>query len=135
MSYQIGDGFRFTLDMPPASKKNRRRWIVRGGRKFLMPSHEAMVAELAIARAARAALDRCPKFAVTDLVRLDIEHDIATDQVVVCVTKVGELPAKGKKGTKRDCHGMVETVADGLQGVMYDNDSQVDAGSWTRRRA
>jgi Holliday junction resolvase RusA-like endonuclease len=70
-----------------------------------------------------------------DLVRLDIEHHIASDRVSVRVTKIGEMPAKGKKGTKRDCHGMIETIADGLQGVLYHDDDQVDAGTWLRDRS
>ena len=44
-------------------------------------------------------------------------------------------PKNGKKlGTKRDAHGMVETIADALRGVVYPDDRQVDAGSWERKR-
>lgn len=69
-----------------------------------------------------------------DAVRIDYQHDTSTDMVHVRVSKIGELPKKGKRGTKRDSHGMVETIADAMQGVVYPDDRQVDAGSWERVR-
>ena len=130
----IGYSVSFTLATPPASKKNKRIWKRRGRRTFLLPSVKAQRSEFDIATAARTATHGRMPFAPTDTLRIDYAHDIHTDQVRVTVTKVGELPARGKLGTKRDSHGMVETIADALQGVLYTNDSQVDCGSWERVR-
>ena len=69
-----------------------------------------------------------------DTLQIDLIHDVATDRVTVRVTKIGRLPAKGKKGTKRDVHGMIETVADALQGVLYPDDRAVDVAHQERRR-
>lgn len=125
---------RFTVP-PPASKKNRRRWVRRGHRRVLLPSKEACASEREIALVAFAALSRQggvpwgPDAALS----IAVYHDIDLDQVHVEVRQVGVLPKK-HRGTRRDCHGMIETIADALQDVLYPDDRQVDAGSWKRIR-
>lgn len=107
-----------------------------------------MASERAIASAAQLAVSRdngrvTMPFDEQDTIRIDYQHDIGTDMVHVRVMKIGTLPERtpsgrvkgGKKlGTKRDCHGMLDTIADALQGVIYPDDRQVDAGSWERLR-
>lgn len=132
---------------PPASKKNGKRWLKRGRKTFLVPSAKAVASERDLASAARLAISRSGAAAMPfdqeDTIRLDVIHDIDTDMVHVRVSKIGLLPERtpsgrpknGKKlGTKRDTHGMIETIADALQGVVYPNDRQVDAGTWEKQR-
>lgn len=125
---------RFTVS-PPASKKNRKRWIKRGRKRYLVPSLDAVGAEKEIALHAQIALARAGgmPWGPNDALAIDLEHDLETDLVHVRVRKVGTIP-KRQRGTRRDCHGMIETVADALQGVLYPDDRQVDAGSWRRVR-
>lgn len=130
----IGYAIEFDLDRPVASKKNGRRPWKRGNRVFLIPSAKAVADEQMVADAARAACGGVMPFGPDDALRIDYSHDVKTDLVHVRVTKVGVLPAKGPRGTKRDVFGMLETIADGMQDVLYPNDSAVDAGSFERRR-
>lgn len=136
--HPIGTQFVFAVTTPPASKKNGRRWLKRGRRKFLMPSDKAIASEAEVAAAASRATGGRMPFDELDAVRLDYSHDILTDLVQITVTKIGVLPAKGTakcpRGTKRDAHGMLETIADALQGIIYPNDNAVDAGSFARVR-
>lgn len=135
MSVPIGYSVTFDLERPVASSKNRRRIFARGGRVVSLPSADAERAFVEIRKAARAAAGGSVPFGPDDALRIDYRHDIGTDRVRVTVTKVGDLPTKGKRGTKRDVHGMLETIADALQGVLYPNDSAVDAGGFERIRA
>lgn len=129
----VGTFVEFELPHPPASKKNGRVWRRRHGKLLLCPSDRAhgdagMIA--AIARAAASGLE----FGSDDALRIDCEHDLGRDTVRVRVTKVGTLPKRGR-GTKRDVHGMFETLADALQGVLYPNDSAIDEFIGGRRRS
>lgn len=132
---EVGHVVSFELPVPPASKKNGRRLLQRGRRKFWVPSVKAVQSERSIADAAREACGGAMPFGPNDAVAIYYQHNIATDRVSVRVVKVGTLPTKGKRGTKRDSHGMVETIADGLQGVLYPNDNQVESGAWERVRS
>lgn len=129
----VGVSVCFALDRPVASLKNRREWKkVRYSMK-LVPSKQCRADMDMIAyRAAEAA--RGKRFHALDILELKISHDVDDESVVVTVTKIGEYPERGKRGTQRDCHGMIETVADALQGVLYSDDSQIDRGSWGRTR-
>lgn len=129
----IGTAVAFTIPHAIASKKNRRKWIKRGHRKFLVPSDEATADATEIAMRARVAANGI-EFHELDALSLTYEHVIATDEVRVMVSKVGELPKRGVRGTKRDVHGMLETIADALQGVLYANDSAVDEFGGRRAR-
>lgn len=131
----IGYAVEITVDVPPASKKNRRRWVRRGGKSYLIPSADAVRSANDLAASARAALaGRGMPFGPDDALHIDWSHDVASDAVTIRVTKVGVFPTRGKRGTRRDMQGMIETIADALQGVLYPNDSQLDVGSWRRVR-
>lgn len=133
MRHPIGTVVAFTVPHAIASKKNRRKWIKRGRKKFLVPSDEACADATEIALRARVAANGV-EFDADDALELTYEHVLATDHVRVTVRKVGELPTKGRRGTKRDVHGMVETIADALQGVLYPNDSAIDVFGGRRVR-
>jgi hypothetical protein len=120
---------------PPASLKNRRQWHRRAGSWRLSPSEDAIAGMREIRLAALAALHGRAAWGPDDALHLELEHDVDADLVRVTVTRLGTLPTSGRRGTRRDCHGMIETVADALQGVLYDDDRQVDAGAWRRVRA
>jgi Holliday junction resolvase RusA-like endonuclease len=125
----------FVLQAPPASSKNRRRIFARGNRVVSLPSKDAEASAKAIRAAAKAAIgDEPMPFGAEDALRIDLEHDVATDRVLVRVLRIGSIPTRGKKGTKRDVHGMIETVADALQGVLFPDDRQVDVAHQERRR-
>jgi len=131
----IGTAFEFTLSRPVASKKNGRRPWKRGNRVFFIPSAKAVEDERTVADVARSVVGDVMPFGPDDALRIDYQHDIETDRVTVRVEKVGTLPTKGRRGTRRDVFGMLETIADALQGVLYPDDRQVDAGSFARRRS
>lgn len=137
-AHPIGTQFAFAVATPPASKKNGRQWKKFGRRKFLLPSDKAIASEADVADAARRVAGGTMPFDRCDAIRLDYTHDIETDAVQIVVTKIGVLPEKSTRrqlrGTKRDVHGMLETIADALQGVLYPDDDAVDAGSYGRRR-
>jgi Holliday junction resolvase RusA-like endonuclease len=120
----IGTHVEFELPYPPASKKNGRVWRTRRGRKLLCPSDQAHADATMIALTARVAANGI-EFGPDDALRIDYEHVLEGDTVRVRVTKVGTLPARNR-GTKRDVHGMVELLADALQGELIPNDNQVD---------
>lgn len=121
----VGTFVEFELPRPVASSKNRRRIFTRGRRVISLPSAQATHDVEMIRQAALAAASGV-SFGPDDALRIDYQHVLASDTVRVRVTKVGVLPARGPRGTKRDVHGMFETIADALQGVLYPNDSAVD---------
>lgn len=130
----IGSFVEFELPRPVASSKNRRRIFARGRRVASMPSEQAVSDTAMVAAAAREASHGL-SFGPHDQLRLDYWHVLDRDTVGVRVTKIGEMPTKGKRGTKRDLHGMLETIADALQGVLYQDDRNVEQVSCARRRA
>lgn len=137
-NHPIGTKFSFAVSTPPASKKNGRRVFRAGNRLRFVPSSAAIASEAEVAAAARQATGGTMPFDRCDALRLDYTHDIETDAVQIVVTKIGTLPEKSTRkqlrGTKRDVHGMLETIADALQGVLYPDDDAVDAGSYGRVR-
>lgn len=120
-----------------ASSKNRRRTFFnkRAGRIVSLPSEQAVLDIKLVQQLAREAMagmeDGFPEDA---LLSLDLFHFVEDDTLTVRVTQVGRRPAKGKSGTRRDCHGMIETIADALQGVVYVDDRNIDSGTWQRVR-
>ena len=130
----IGTFVAFTLERPVASSKNRRRLFARGRRVISLPSEQATSDAAAIRTAALRASEGV-RFHPDDILALDYEHNVATDRVRVMVRKVGEMPSKGKRGTRRDVHGMCETLADAMQGVLYDDDRAFDVVTIRRARA
>ncbi len=129
----VGAFVEFELPRPVASSKNRRRIFARGRRVVSLPSEQAESDSAMVRHAARQAA-RGVEFGPDDALRIDYEHVIESDVVRVRVTKVGTLPTKGKRGTKRDVHGMLETIADALQGELFPNDNQVDEFAGRRVR-
>lgn len=129
----IGTSVTFRIPHPVRSKKNGKVWRKRRGRMLFCQS-DAAQNDTAEIRLVAASASKGVTFHADDALHLDYEHVIETDDVIVTVTKVGELPAKGKRGTKRDVIGMMETIADALQGVLYPNDSAIDIGTCGRRR-
>lgn len=140
----LGHAVEFEIPRPVASSKNRRRNFARG--KFLtkkgkmatrivsLLSEQAEDDTTLIRKLAEDAAGGAV-FGPDDALSLSYVHDIETDRLTVRVEKIGTLPTKGRRGTKRDVHGMLETIADALQGVLYPNDNQVESGSFARRRS
>lgn len=130
----IGTSFTLRIPRPVASSKNRRRLFKRGRRVVSLPSAQA-VADVGMLRAAAVAVTngRMP-FDADDALMLTYHHELDLDEVVVTVAKLGLLPARGPKGTKRDVHGMLETIADALQGALYPDDRQIDVVMAVRER-
>lgn len=133
-SVPIGTSFTLRIPRPVASSKNRRRLFARGRRVVSLPSAQA-VADVGMLRAAAVAVTngRMP-FDSDDALMLTYHHELDLDEVVVTVAKLGLLPARGPKGTKRDVHGMLETIADALQGTLYPDDRQIDVVMAVRER-
>jgi hypothetical protein len=133
-SHPVGTAFTLRIPRPVASSKNRRRLFARGRRVVSLPSAQA-VDDVGMIRTAAWALTggRMP-FDSDDALSLTYTHELDLDELVVTVQKIGVLPARGPKGTKRDLHGMVETIADALQGTLYPDDRQIDSVSGARLR-
>lgn len=103
-----------------ASKKNRREWIVRGGRRLLVPSAAAASDEMGL----RLLAARAGSLIVDDDVELRIVYHARSGTIDLECESIGPRP-KGFTGRKRDAHGMIETIADALQGSWFTNDSQI----------
>jgi len=131
--HPIGTFVEFVMPQPVASKKNGRKWKKLGHRVRLVPSDEAHADAAEVAMRARVAANGL-QFHADDALSLTYTHDVNSDAVRIRVEKVGELPAKGKRGTKRDVHGMLETIADALQGALFPNDSAIDVFGGRRVR-
>lgn len=121
----VGTFIEFDIPRPVASSKNRRRIFARGQRVVSLPSKQAEEDFALIRDAARSKANGL-MFNEDDALSVEYWHDLAGGCLRIRVTKVGTLPSKGPRGTKRDVHGMLETIADALQGVLYPNDSAID---------
>lgn len=136
MRHPIGTFVEFDVPRPVASSKNRKRIFGRGKRKIVLLSKEA-TRDIADVRTLALAAARGIEFDADDALSLTYTHDVHADTLRVRVEKVGELPPSGgrvRRGTKRDVHGMMETIADALQGVLYPNDSAIDKFAGARSR-
>ncbi len=137
------------LPRPVASLKNSRvlawRKMVKPGQRVRMVPRsiksEKQDADLdMVKRHAEVALARSggSPFGPDDAIRIEVDHMIEDDTLRVRAVKVGTLPPAhgrhGRRGTKRDVHGLIEAIADGLQGVWFEDDRQVDAAAQTRIR-
>lgn len=131
--HPIGTFVEFVMPQPVASKKNGRKWKKLGHRVRLVPSDTAHADAAEVAMRARVAANGV-EFHPDDSLALTYTHDVHSDALRIRVEKVGELPTKGKRGTKRDVHGMLETIADALQGTLYPNDSAIDVFGGRRVR-
>lgn len=134
LRHPIGTRVELFLPRPVASSKNRRRLFARGRRVMSLPSEQA-VADVELIRRAAHAAKAGVYFHPDDLLSLAYWHDVERETMRVVVEKIGEIPPKAKKrGTRRDVHGMVETIADALQGVLYDDDRAIDVARCERVR-
>lgn len=115
----------FTLDFIPTSSKNRSQIRRRGARRWIAKSDEAETHQARIGAACREAMGKLgASWAGDHYVSVDIEVDADESTTTITVTDEGPQPTKGKRRTKRDVHGVTETVMDGLNGHAYDDDRQ-----------
>jgi Holliday junction resolvase RusA-like endonuclease len=120
----------FTVSVP-ASTKNRRRLVRtrRGIRSLTSKEGEESLRE--VAAAARRALTN--SIGMHSLlshfgdhsVAMSIVHDVQAETCTVTVRDMGPRP-KGKTGRKRDLQNLQEAICDGIQGIVIDNDNQID---------
>lgn len=133
--HPYGATLYFSVLNPIASKKNGRRMVKRGHRKILVDGKAATVSSNEIRRAAREAIKAGgPVFDADDLLNITYRHNLRTGEVDVSVRKVGDISSVGNAGLERDVHGMLETLADAMQGIVFPNDKQVDGGMFYRHR-
>lgn len=90
------------------------------------PSKQAVAsAKLVRAAAAQAMAEtQHPGFG-DDNVGVAFQHDVREEQLRVWIWSLGPRPA-GKTGRKRDLQNLQEVVLDAAQGVVFDDDNQVD---------
>jgi len=117
-----------TFTVPrPSSVKNRRVLTMIDGKPRSFPSSKAQKDTKAIRSAAAFACNefrkRLPLFGDDD-VGIEVTHNVADDTCEVRVWSMGPRP-KGKTGRKSDLHGLIELLADALQGIAMQNDNQV----------
>ncbi len=113
---------RIRFPRPVASKKNRRRPI---GNGRTVASREASSDERALRTLALLEMHGQGFQRVeSDDVEIVMRHFVEEDEIEIQVRALRPKP-KGRSGRRRDLHGMIETVADALQGVAYANDNQV----------
>lgn len=115
----------------PASTKNSRRILKAGnGRMIVAKSSKAVQSIRSIKSAAVQVLQEHGWAGVgtpfgSDDLRVEIEHHVETECVMVTVSSLGPKPTKGRTGRKRDLQNLQEGILDALQGLLYDNDNQV----------
>lgn len=134
----VGHYVEFEIDRPIASSKNSRRIYSRGKRKGnkkvkSLPSEQCEKDIKALRLAAREAIEwgEMP-FDRDDILQLDTEYCPIETRTWVCVTKVGEIPKRGRRYTERDVHSSVETICDALEDVIYPDDRNFVSGSYKR---
>lgn len=140
----IGHSYEIVVQDTIASSKNRRRIYGRGKFKKSLPSVECEASIKALRAAARDVLmDRegadfmdyvSTPFDSQDQLEITYIHNLDDDSVFVSVEKIGEVPSSGKKGTRNDIHGKIETIADALEGVIYPDDRYVERIQGWRER-
>ena len=76
-----------------------------------------------------------------DSVEMHIVHDVDADELLVTVTWSGSDPVPPRRGEgyrktgrARDLQNLQEAVCDALQGILYDDDRQIDALHMRRHR-
>lgn len=120
---------RLTLRFPfvPKSAKNRSEIRMHGSRRWISKSKDAERDQREMATIFRGMnlVDHCRTFFGDHYVGVHIVvHE--EDQIVeVEVVDLGPQPTRGRKNTKRDVHGVVESIMDGIEGHVFDNDRQV----------
>lgn len=76
-----------------------------------------------------------------DSVEMCIVHDVDADELLVTVTWSGADPVPPRRGEgykktgrQRDLQNLQEAVCDALQGILYDDDRQIDSLHMRRHR-
>lgn len=142
----FGPALTFRLPRPVASLKNTRAlgWIERNGKarpttrksKLQVDDIDMVKRYASVAIGRSGWKPRGPQgrpFDDEDLIRLEVVHVCASDELEVTAIRIGALAENQPKHTKRDVHGMVELVADALTGTWWHDDSRIDMA--TQRRA
>lgn len=112
----------------PRSAKNRRRIVNVRGRIRSFVSREAQSDEHAIRAAVRDAVGR-EVWAGSNYVSVSITVDEAACATLIVIRDLGPQPKRGKRNTRRDVHGTIETVMDALTDCAYADDRQARAVS------
>lgn len=112
----------------PRSAKNSRRIVHVRGRVRSFVSREAQSDEHAIRAAVRDAVGR-ESWAGSNYVSVAITIDESTGATRIVIRDLGPQPKRGKRDTRRDVHGTIETVMDALTGCAYVDDRQARAVS------
>lgn len=132
--------FRITLPVVPSIKNSRRLLKVRAGGKLRtisarsIASREAMSTVQLLVDAALAdyGVPVGRSLFGDDRISVRIEHDVATGTVDLTVRSKGpKAPGSGR----RDLQNLQDGLLDALEGLIYDNDRQVDVLVMRRRRA
>lgn len=119
---------RMVFPLVPASAKNRTqiRRPKGGGKPWIAKSEDAEQDQQAMALMATA--QARPRVGTTlfgrNYVGAEITLDPDAHKTSVIVHDLGEQPKSGRRYTQRDVHGIVESVMDALQGVVFDDDRQ-----------
>lgn len=111
----------------PKSAKNRSEIRVRGSKRWISKSKQAERDQSQMAAIVRALnLSGIGETFFGDHyvgVRIVVDED--QQETSVEIVDLGPQPTKGRRYTKRDVHGVVESIMDGIEGHVFDNDRQV----------
>lgn len=111
--------------IPHSAKNGTMRKKIRG-RVLTVKSNEAHRDQMSIAAIVRGmGIKLGQTWAGSAYVGVEITVNEGAKQTTVTIHDLGPPPAKGRKDTVRDVHGVVESVMDGLQGHAFDDDRQV----------
>lgn len=120
---------RITFPLIPASAKNGTKRKEIGRRVLTVKSDKAYADQKSMAAAVLAVTRKLTTWAGNNYVGVEIVVDELAGETHVTVHDLGPQPEKGRRFTKRDVHGVVESVMDALQGTAFDDDRQV---RWSR---
>ena len=114
------------FDLIPSSAKNRTEIRKRGARRWVSKSKAAESSQAAMTLLARRATQHWGAGSLfgRNYVRTEIVVDPTRRRTRVTIHDLGEQPRSGVCWTKFDVHGVVESVMDALQGVVFDDDRQ-----------
>ena len=120
---------RITVRFPfvPKSAKNRCEIRMRGTRRWISKSKDAERDQASMAAIVRGL--NLVEFGRTvfgsNYVGVHVRIDELSQETEVEIVDLGPQPTRGRKHTKRDVHGVVESIMDGIEGHVFDNDRQV----------
>lgn len=123
---------RIVVPFIPCSSKNRTQIRKHGrgpnARRSIAKSDLAASHQAAIRVIASRVLRNLPAEQRTlfgsHYVRVEVRIDEQAERTEILVHDHGPQPKRGRRGTKRDVHGTLETVMDAMQGVVFDDDRQ-----------